>query len=44
MGYSLASQAVKMGAEVTLVSGPTNLEIPKGLNRVCQDKNSYGNV
>jgi len=31
MGYSLAQAAVDLGAEVTLVSGPTNLEIPKGL-------------
>lgn len=31
MGYSLAQAAVNLGAEVTLISGPTNLEIPKGL-------------
>ena len=31
MGYCLAQAAVDLGAEVTLVSGPTNLEIPKGL-------------
>jgi len=31
MGYSLAQAATDLGAEVTLVSGPTNLEIPKGL-------------
>ncbi|MEX6494562.1 bifunctional phosphopantothenoylcysteine decarboxylase/phosphopantothenate--cysteine ligase CoaBC [Fusobacterium animalis] len=31
MGYSLAQAAVDLGAEVTLISGPTNLEIPKGL-------------
>ncbi|MGL5355678.1 MAG: bifunctional phosphopantothenoylcysteine decarboxylase/phosphopantothenate--cysteine ligase CoaBC [Cetobacterium sp.] len=31
MGYCLAEVAVTLGAEVTLVSGPTNLEIPKGL-------------
>ncbi|WP_448820055.1 bifunctional phosphopantothenoylcysteine decarboxylase/phosphopantothenate--cysteine ligase CoaBC [Cetobacterium sp.] len=31
MGYSLAKVAVDLGAEVTLVSGPTNLEIPHGL-------------
>lgn len=34
MGYSLAAAAVKMGGEVTLVSGPTNLEPPKGLKFV----------
>lgn len=31
MGYSLAKVAVDLGADVTLVSGPTNLEIPCGL-------------
>lgn len=31
MGYSLAKVAVDLGADVTLVSGPTNLEIPHGL-------------
>ena len=31
MGYSLAQAAVDLGAEVTLVSGPTNLNIPDGL-------------
>ena len=38
MGYSLASQAVKMGAEVTLVSGPTNLDIPKGLKEFVRTR------
>lgn len=38
MGYSLASQAVKIGAEVTLVSGPTNLEIPKGLKEFVRTR------
>ena len=38
MGYSLASQAVKMGAEVTLVSGPTNLEIPKSLKEFVRTR------
>ena len=31
MGYSLAQAAVDLGAEVTLISGPTNLRIPKRL-------------
>lgn len=31
MGYSLAEEAIKLGAEVTLISGPTNLSIPKGV-------------
>ncbi|NLL30517.1 MAG: bifunctional phosphopantothenoylcysteine decarboxylase/phosphopantothenate--cysteine ligase CoaBC [Clostridiales bacterium] len=30
MGYAIAEEAAKRGAEVTLVSGPTNLEKPKG--------------
>ena len=38
MGYSLASQAVKMGAEVTLVSGPTSLDIPKGLKEFVRTR------
>ena len=31
MGYSLAQAAVDLGAEVTLVSGPTNLNVPDRL-------------
>ena len=31
LGYSLAQAAVDLGAEVTLVSGPTNLNVPDGL-------------
>lgn len=31
MGYSLAQAAVDLGAEVTLVSGPTDLNVPDGL-------------
>ena len=31
MGYCLAQAAIDLGAEVTLISGPTNLEILKGL-------------
>lgn len=38
MGYSLASQAVKMGAEVALVSGPTSLDIPKGLKEFVRTR------
>ncbi|MRX73348.1 bifunctional phosphopantothenoylcysteine decarboxylase/phosphopantothenate--cysteine ligase CoaBC [Bacillus lacus] len=30
MGYSIASQAVAMGARVTLISGPVSLEAPTG--------------
>ena len=31
MGYSLAQASADLGAEVTLISGPTNLKIPNGL-------------
>ena len=31
MGYSLAQAAADMGAEVTLISGPTDLKVPNGL-------------
>lgn len=34
MGYALAEQAAKLGASVTLVTGPTNLEYPKGVEVV----------
>lgn len=33
MGYSLAIAAQKLGAEVTLISGPTELAIPAGLKK-----------
>ncbi|MFK7922102.1 MAG: bifunctional phosphopantothenoylcysteine decarboxylase/phosphopantothenate--cysteine ligase CoaBC [Bacteroidia bacterium] len=32
MGYALARAAQQLGAEVTLVSGPTNLDAPEGVN------------
>ncbi|MDP9140154.1 MAG: bifunctional phosphopantothenoylcysteine decarboxylase/phosphopantothenate--cysteine ligase CoaBC, partial [Pseudomonadota bacterium] len=34
MGYALASALVQLGAEVTLVSGPTALPTPSGIRRV----------
>lgn len=34
MGYALAGEAAKLGAEVVLVTGPTNLEIPNGVEAV----------
>lgn len=34
MGYALASEAARAGAKVTLVSGPTALEAPFGVDRV----------
>ena len=34
MGYALAEAAAMMGAEVTLISGPTNLYISKIINRI----------
>lgn len=34
MGYALASVAALNGAQVTLVSGPTNLPVPTGVKRI----------
>ena len=34
MGYAIATEAAKRGAEVILVSGPTQLECPKGVKRI----------
>ena len=34
MGFSLAEMAEKMGANVTLISGPVNLSVPKNTQRV----------
>ena len=34
MGYAIAAQAEKRGAEVTLVTGPVELEIPSGVTGV----------
>ena len=34
MGYALAEAAVDLGAAVTLVSGPVNLEQPEGVERI----------
>ncbi len=31
MGYALAEEAEKMGAEVVLISGPSNLPVPTGV-------------
>jgi phosphopantothenoylcysteine decarboxylase / phosphopantothenate---cysteine ligase len=31
MGYAIASEAAKRGGQVTLISGPTNLESPSGI-------------
>ena len=36
MGYALAKSAVEMGAEVILVSGPTNLAKPVGVKEFVQ--------
>lgn len=36
MGYSLAIAAQKLGAEVILISGPTELDIPKGIKKFIQ--------
>lgn len=37
MGFSLAKAAAEMGAQVTLVAGPVNLETPKGVTRIDVD-------
>lgn len=34
MGYALAEQAIKLGAEVTLVSGPVNIVAPAKVNLI----------
>jgi len=34
MGYALATAARRMGAEVVLVSGPVNIEVPRGVDLV----------
>ncbi len=34
MGYALAKSAAYKGAEVTLISGPTNLDTPLGVKRI----------
>lgn len=34
MGYALADAAAARGAEVTLISGPVNLDAPRGVERV----------
>ncbi|WP_409305368.1 bifunctional phosphopantothenoylcysteine decarboxylase/phosphopantothenate--cysteine ligase CoaBC [Peribacillus sp. SCS-155] len=51
MGYALAGEAVRMGAEVTLISGPVTLSPPPGVNLIHVESaadmhdavlNSYG--
>lgn len=39
MGYSIACEARDRGAEVTLISGPTNLDIPYGVDFINVDTN-----
>ena len=34
MGYAIAADAVRRGAEVTLVSGPVNLKVPLGVKMI----------
>jgi phosphopantothenoylcysteine decarboxylase/phosphopantothenate--cysteine ligase len=36
MGYSIAKIAANRGANVTLITGPTNLEIPKNIKKVIK--------
>lgn len=35
MGYSIAEAAVALGAEVILVSGPVDIDTPKGVELIC---------
>lgn len=37
MGYALAEEALRMGAEVTLVTAPTKLPIPSGMKVIAVD-------
>lgn len=37
MGYAIAEQAVRMGANVILVSAPTSLSVPSGVEFVPVD-------
>ncbi|BBM65905.1 coenzyme A biosynthesis bifunctional protein CoaBC [Vibrio alfacsensis] len=37
MGYALANAAAQMGANVTLISGPVNLNAPAGVKRINVD-------
>ncbi|WP_102400617.1 bifunctional phosphopantothenoylcysteine decarboxylase/phosphopantothenate--cysteine ligase CoaBC [Haloimpatiens massiliensis] len=39
MGYAIAKEARDRGAEVTLISGPTDLKIPHGLNFISVKTN-----
>lgn len=36
MGYSIANEAIKRGADVTLISGPTNLTPPQNLKKLIK--------
>lgn len=38
MGYALAKSAIKLGADVILISGPTNLKKPLGVSEFIQVK------
>jgi phosphopantothenoylcysteine decarboxylase/phosphopantothenate--cysteine ligase len=46
MGYAIAEEARDRGAEVTLVSGPTNLAVPIGVNfiRALTNQEMYDSV
>ncbi|MEG0296083.1 MAG: bifunctional phosphopantothenoylcysteine decarboxylase/phosphopantothenate--cysteine ligase CoaBC [Clostridium sp.] len=40
MGYAIAEEARDRGAEVTLVTGPTSVAVPKGINVINVETNS----
>jgi phosphopantothenoylcysteine decarboxylase / phosphopantothenate---cysteine ligase len=46
MGYAIAAAAKKLGANVTLVTGPTSLEVPSGIKveRVTSAKEMFDQV
>lgn len=41
MGYAIAKRAVARGAQVTLVSGKTDLDVPKGLVKYINIESAY---
>ena len=41
MGYSIAQAAADLGAEVTLISGPTDLKVPNGLKTFISIKSAF---
>jgi phosphopantothenoylcysteine decarboxylase/phosphopantothenate--cysteine ligase len=40
MGYSLAKEAINLGADVTLISGPSNIDLPSNKIKLVKIKSS----